>query len=68
MTARSARALVVLLLLASGCIKVPDRVKASFCAQPAPANHFGSGADARSCCPGPPRVARFGAYSEPCSR
>ena len=68
MTRRDARALVVLALLASGCIKVPDGVKASFCAQPGAKNHFGSAADARSCCPGPPRVARFGSYSEPCSR
>jgi hypothetical protein len=65
---QGARALFCLALFASGCIKVPNRVKASFCAQPAPANHFGSGADARSCCPGPPRVPRFGTLSEPCAR
>lgn len=58
----------VLSLSLAGCIKVPDRVKASFCAQPAAANHFGSGSASRSCCPGPPRVARFGHYSEPCGR
>lgn len=56
------------LLAATGCIRVPVAVKAHFCAQPAPKNHFGSGADARSCCPGPPRFVRFGAYSGACSR
>jgi hypothetical protein len=55
-------------LALAACIKVPDRVKLSFCAQPAASNHFGSGSAARSCCPGPPRVARFGHYSEVCTR
>jgi hypothetical protein len=63
------RASVAVLSLAlAGCIKVPDRVKLSFCAQRAPSNHFGSGSAASSCCPGPPRVARFGQYSVSCSR
>jgi len=64
---RSARVAALSLCL-SGCIKVPDQVKLAFCAQPPSVNHFGSGAAARSCCPGPPRVARFGKYSEPCGR
>ena len=68
MNARAGRALLVSLLLASGCIKVPDRVKLNFCAQPAPKNHFGSGADAGSCCPGPPHVQRFGVPNQGCQR
>jgi starvation-inducible outer membrane lipoprotein len=65
---RRAASVAVLSLALAGCIKVPDRVKLAFCAQPAASNHFGSATAARSCCPGPPRVARFGHYSEPCSR
>jgi len=67
-TTRASRALLVSLLAVTGCIKVPQRVQVSFCAQPAAKNHFGSGADARSCCPGAPRVPRFGAYSKGCRR
>jgi hypothetical protein len=55
-------------LFATGCIKVPESVRLSFCAEPAPKNHFGSGADASSCCPGPPHMLRFGSYTGPCRR
>lgn len=63
-----AAGVTALSLCLAGCIKVPERVKLAFCAQPERTNHFGSGSAARSCCPGPPRVARFGKYSEPCAR
>ena len=55
-------------LFTTSCIKVPDSVKLSFCAEPAPQNHFGSGAYASSCCPGPPHIVRFGSYTGPCRR
>jgi hypothetical protein len=59
---------ILLVLLTAGCIKVPDRVKLNFCAQPAEKNHFGSGDAAKSCCPGPPRAPRFGAEDQACER
>ncbi len=59
---------MLFVLLAAGCIKVPDRVKLNFCAQPGEKNHFGSGAAAKSCCPGPPRAPRFGAEERACER
>ncbi len=55
-------------LFMTGCIKVPTAVKASFCAQPAPKNHFGSGAAAGSCCTAAPHVVRFGSYTGECRR
>lgn len=65
---RARPALLLLVLLASGCIKVPSRVKASFCAQRGARNHFGTGIEASSCCPGPPRVVRFGVDEGACAR
>jgi hypothetical protein len=66
-TLRPGGALLVV-FLALGCIKVPERVKLNFCAQPGEKNHFGSGAAAKSCCPHPPRAPRFGAEERACRR
>jgi hypothetical protein len=66
-TARLGGALLVV-LVTTGCIKVPNRVKLNFCAQPPEKNHFKSGAAAASCCPGPPRAPRFGAEERTCER
>ncbi|HTQ04835.1 MAG TPA: hypothetical protein VMI54_13310 [Polyangiaceae bacterium] len=55
-------------LFVTGCIKVPTAVKASFCAQPARKNHFGTGAAAGSCCTSPPHMIRFGSDTGACRR